>query len=91
MLPSGPLTGDHVRAMALILLLSAKPITRAMTSAWTAGSLTTPFFPTFSRPASTYGLIRQTMSLPGTESFLTTGSTRESEMKETSIDTKEGR
>ena len=52
----------------------------------TAGSRTTPFFPTFSLPASNCGLIRQTISPSSVRRFLTGRSTFVREMKETSID-----
>ena len=55
-----------------------------------AGSRTTPFLPTFSRPASNCGLIRQTISAPGFMISKAAGRIFESEMKETSQEAKSG-
>ena len=62
----------------------------SMTSSWTLGSLTTPFLPTFSLPASNWGLIRQTISPPGGRMAAAGGRILDREMKETSTLAKSG-
>ena len=59
--PSGPFTGENSRLSTSNPIETAYSITLLITSRCTALSLTTPCFPTFSRPASNCGLIRQTI------------------------------
>jgi len=55
------------------------------TSRCTSGSRTTPFFPTFSRPASNWGLMRQATCPPSFKTRCTAGRINFSEINDTSM------
>ena len=55
-----------------------------MTSRWVSASRTTPFLPTFSRPASNWGFTRQTPAAWSAVTARATGKMCFREMKETS-------
>ena len=71
-------------------VLSVMAVTVSMTSSWTFLSRTTPFLPTFSRPASNWGFIRQTISPPLSRISKAGGRILDREIKETSTEAKSG-
>ena len=60
MFPSGPRMGEKSMAATVKSAWAAWSRKCSSTSRWTLGSRTTPFLPTFSRPASNWGFTRQT-------------------------------
>ena len=67
-------------------MLLAYSITLSITSLCTFLSLTTPFFPTFSLPASNCGFIKHTILPLSVRRFFTGKSTFVREINDTSID-----
>ena len=82
--------GDLVNStiMQLYPISFAKEMTFSMTSRCTDLSRTTPFFPTFSFPASNCGLIRQTISPPSRNNSFAGPRTFVREIKDTSTEAK---
>ena len=79
---------DPAVHLEVIEKVIAYAITFSITSRCTAGSRTTPFFPTFSLPASNCGLIRHTISPFSVRRFLTGRRTLVREIKDTSMEEK---
>ena len=86
--PSGPFTGENVSPLMMKLSSVAYLITISITSSCTLKSLTTPFLPTFSLPASNCGFIRQTISALSFRRLTAAGRTLVREMKDTSTEAK---
>ena len=69
----GSLMGEKSRPAGVKWFAMAYPSAIFSTSRWVAGSRTTPFLPTFSRPASNCGLTRQTPTASGVQMASATG------------------
>ncbi len=85
MFPPAPVMGEWVSPRTFKPIPIIKSYIFCITSLCTIGSLTIPFRPTFSRPASNCGLIRAIIFPPGFNKVLATGSTSVREIKATSI------
>jgi hypothetical protein len=81
-LPSGPVTGENERpATEYPSSKEDDDITEFITSSWTPGSFTTPFFPTLFLPASNCGFTRHTTLPKGFSIFFNGGSISFRDMK----------
>ena len=84
MFPSGPFIGEKVIPFTVNPASRALSRKRSTTSRWTLGSRTTPFLPTFSRPASNWGFTRHTACPSGFSRPARAGRMSRREIKETS-------
>ena len=84
MFPSGPRMGEKSKPATVKSPWAAWVRKPSSTSKWTLGARTTPFLPTFSRPASNWGFTRQTARPLSFSRPRRAGRMSRREMKETS-------
>lgn len=83
-IPLRPFNGRKIEPAQENPLSRANPQAARSTSLCVAASRTTPFLPTFSRPASNCGFTRQTPCAPPDVTAFATGNTWRKEMNDTS-------